>query len=187
MIKKLRKYSLYLLVILGLSFNLIYAFIDFFWSKLFILAFFLQVLIGIPYLMLLLDGLSRPKKNTKVFILTLIFISTSILIHVYNPEWFRSERIFEAALVDDLSFLKLVIYEDNSCMTVASSMFSIEELWGKCVLLNDKVVFIEDPYDIQSFYPDTAFIINDKLILEFDSEGNPDTSFANYFQISSIP
>ena len=49
---------------------------------------------------------------------------------------------------------------------------------------DEKIFFIEDPYDINSFYPDTAFIIENKMIIRFHDNREPDSTYGSFFRIT---
>ncbi len=61
-------------------------------------------------------------------------------------------------------------------------MFGSESFIGHYQLVKNKIIFLNKPYD-NDFIPDTLTIINDKLVMEVDSSGNPILSYGNYFSI----
>jgi hypothetical protein len=173
------------LILIGASFNLIYFFYETFYRFLFIYAEYIFLFLFFVFSFLVLFGLCEPKKKPLYFKLSLTFILITTLVHFYNPNWFRGASILEANLVDDLSAIELTIYEDDSCVSKIHMMFGFtNDFSGVCLIEEEKVFFKEDPYDINSFYPDTAFIIENKMIIRFHDNGEPDTTFASFFSIT---
>jgi len=50
---------------------------------------------------------------------------------------------------------------------------------------SSRIIFLDRPYD-NIFIGDTFYMINNKIVLRFDSLGQPDTPFANYFRIDKL-
>jgi hypothetical protein len=173
-----------LLITFGLAFNITYLFLDYLYNTLFLFAFILLLFLFVFYVPLIIFGFLQFKKKPFHFATSLAFILITLAVHFYNPNLFRSPQILNARLTDDLYAYDLTIYEDGSCVTKSYMMFGFtEEFWGECSVMDNKVLFHKDHYDFNSLYPDTAFIINGKLILNFDKAGQPDTSYSNYFEI----
>jgi hypothetical protein len=64
----------------------------------------------------------------------------------------------------------------------ASYLVSSQTFTGKYQMEGDKIHFL-DPADEHNFIPQTVTIWQDKIILQFDKEGQPDLRFAQYFDI----
>ena len=89
----------------------------------------------------------------------------------------------KAVLVDDLSSLELKLRNNNTFELVSISYLgSSEKFTGKYTIDDNKIIFINRPTD-NGFIPDTVYIIENKIIIKFNTAGEPDTSFANYFRI----
>ncbi|MEP0005863.1 MAG: hypothetical protein ABJ387_00325 [Balneola sp.] len=173
------------LILIGASFNLIYFFYETFYRFLFIYAEYIFLFLFFVFSFLVLFGLCEPKKKPLYFKLSLTFILITTLVHFYNPNWFRGASILEANLVDDLSAIELTIYEDDSCVSKIHMMFGFtNDFSGVCLIEDEKIFFIEDPYDINSFYPDTAFIIENKMIIRFHDNREPDSTYGSFFRIT---
>ena len=109
-------------------------------------------------------------------------ILTIAVTEALRSEVFKSEKILEATLNDDLSSLHLTLRKNKSFQMTSVTMFSHETFNGTYNLTNDKIIFLDKPYD-NDFIPDTLTIIGDKIILQFDSSGKPRTDFASFFSI----
>jgi hypothetical protein len=106
----------------------------------------------------------------------------------YLKEHFKSPTVLEAWLKDDLSGLRLNLRKNGRFEMVVQTLFSEETFEGQYRLEGDKIIFLDRPYD-NDFIPDTLTIWQDKLILTFEADGQPDLGFARYFQIqkNTIP
>lgn len=115
---------------------------------------------------------------------TIITFLIGLIIFIYNDtELFKSKILMKAVLVDDLSSLELKLRNNNSFELVPRTYLgSSEKFTGEYTIEQNKIIFNNRPYD-NSFIPDTVYIIENKIILEFNAVGEPDTSFANYFRI----
>jgi hypothetical protein len=105
-----------------------------------------------------------------------------VILGLANTEYFKSPTVLEAWLKDDTSGLHLSLRENGQFEMVAASLFSEERFEGKYTLEADRIIFLDRPYD-SDFIPDTLTIWQDKLVLAFDADGQPDLGFARYFQI----
>lgn len=173
------------LILIGVAFNLIYFFFEAFYEILLVIAPLILFILFIPFSILIVYGLFQLKKNPVFFKLSIASILITAFVHFYNPDWFRAPVIFKAKLVDDISAVDLTIYKSGKCVSNAHNAFGFSnEYWGECSIDGDKIIFLKDPYDINSFYPDTAFIIKNKMISRFHDNGEPDTTFASFFRIT---
>ncbi len=102
---------------------------------------------------------------------------------ISETEVFKSKVIFEAVLVDDLSSLTLKLRENDNFELLPLTFIGYSKPFtGIYKVQGNRIIFLDRPYD-NEFIGDTVYIINNKLIVQFDSKGLPDTSFANYFRI----
>ena len=95
---------------------------------------------------------------------------------------FKSKKILEATLMDDLSAIHLTLRADKKFEMVSSNMFSEKVYKGNYQIVDNKIIFKDKRYD-NDFIPDTVTIIGDKIIIRFDESGKPITDFATYFDI----
>lgn len=107
-----------------------------------------------------------------------IFLSSELL----NSEIFKSKRILEATLIDDLSAMRLTLRADKKFEMESSNLFSEKIYKGNYQLIGNKIIF-KDKRDDNNFIPDTVSIVGDKIIIRFDKNGQPITDFARYFDI----
>lgn len=111
-----------------------------------------------------------------------LLIGIGILIF-QKTELFKSKIIVKATLVDDLSGLELTLRQNNRFELLPETYLgSSKPFKGRYRMERDKIIFLDRPYD-NKFIGDTAYVINNKIVLRFDSLGHPDTTFANYFRI----
>ncbi|WP_396153166.1 hypothetical protein [Flavobacterium sp.] len=164
----------------GTLFLITYFLQDYLWEKiwlfsvipllLFVIAFFVFFVLSIT---------NKNRKGILIGILILGIISTSELI---NSEVFRSKKILEATLMDDLSAIHLTLRADKKFEMVSSNMFNEDVYKGNYHIIDNKIIFEDKRYS-NDFIPDTLTIIDDKIILRFDVNGKPVTDFATYFDI----
>ncbi|UBM61342.1 hypothetical protein LA303_07880 [Candidatus Sulfidibacterium hydrothermale] len=141
------------------------------------------ILLPIIILQILLIFLNI-KRNKIALSFTIITFLLGLIILVYkDTELFKSKILMKAVLVDDLSSLELKLRNNNTFELVSTSYLgSSEKFTGKYTIDNNKIIFNNRPYD-NDFIPDTVYIIKNKIIIKFNTAGEPDTSFANYFRI----
>ena len=84
---------------------------------------------------------------------------------------------------DDLSVINLTLRRNNTFEVSVATIFSSQNFNGKYKLIDDKIIFLDKPYD-NEFIPDTLTIDKDKIILKFDKDMKPVTDFATYFDIN---
>ena len=168
--------------IFGLLFLLTYLFQDFLWQEIWIWGFFLMVLAGAIFIIFFVVGLiKKDKKVVPIFIGVIVIIAAT---EILKSEVFKSEKILEATLHDDLSAINLTLRKNNSFEVYVATAFGFTENFkGKYKLINDKIVFLDKHYD-NDFIPDTLTIDKDKIIFKFDKDNKPVTEFATYFEIT---
>lgn len=124
------------------------------------------------------------KRNKLSFVITVIstIIALGILL-VRDSEVFKSKVLFKAHLDGDVNGLTLKLRSDETFEMISSTFMGNGESYiGNYKLEDNKIIFLDRPY-ATDFVPDTLQILDDKLILNYYSNGKPDTSFANFFQI----
>ena len=146
-----------------------------------------------PFMLLLLLGLlglvfvagvvvAIDRENYKAAKTGGVLFALIVMLGLANTEYFKSPTVLEAWLKDDLSGLHLHLRKNGQFEMVARTFLSEESFEGKYKLEDDRIIFLNRPYD-SDFIPDTLTIWQDKLILAFDADGQPDLSSARYFQI----
>ena len=177
-----QKYLFALFLITGVGFNLACFFFRELYNALFIFQPILLFLLGSSFLALFVWAVVRKIREDRWLVSVVAFAIITPFMLLHHPEWFRAETILQARLTDELSYLDLRIREDGSCTTEAVGMFMFSWVHhGRCEIDGNAVIFHEPPYDADLF-PRTAPIIKNKLILRY-RDGQPDTSFAAYFDI----
>ena len=109
-------------------------------------------------------------------------LTVIIITLLLKSELFKSEKVLEATLIDDMSAIRLTLRKDMQFEVNASTVFTENIFTGEYKLEDNKIIFLEKRYN-NDFIPDTVQIIGDKIILKFDKEGKPITEFATFFQI----
>lgn len=123
------------------------------------------------------------------FIHLLAFFGIALCI-LYTTDVFRSKKVLDIALIDDLSRIDIEFRENGCFETTVSRILFFERICnGKYHIKRDTIFFIDKPYD-NDFIPDTLIIDRDKNAIFFnrDSNGefNREKTFLNYFEIKSI-
>lgn len=121
------------------------------------------------------------KKNKVGIALGGVFLTAIGTIFLLNSELFKSKKVLEATLMDDLSAIHLTLRENQKFEVNASTLFTEDNFIGKYQLEGDKIIFLDKQYS-NDFIPDTVTIVGDKIILKFDN-GKPVLDFATYFNI----
>ncbi|WP_339750829.1 hypothetical protein [Algoriphagus aquimarinus] len=179
MTDKNTKYHLFTLGT-GTLFLTTYFLQDYLWKIIWFFAVIPLLLLGIAFFVFfVLSMTDRNRKGIIIGIFVLGIISTSELI---NSEIFKSKKILEATLMDDLSAIHLTLRADNKFEMVSSNMFNEDVYKGNYHTLGNKIIFEDKRYS-NDFIPDTLTIIGDKIIVRFDENGNPVEDFATYFDI----
>lgn len=123
------------------------------------------------------------KKDNKVIPVLLAVVAIIGVIELLKSETFKSPKVLDATLHDDRSVINLTLRKNNTFEVSVATIFSSRDFNGKYKLINDKIIFLDKPYD-NDFIPDTLTIRNDKIILRFDKNNEPITDFATYFDIT---
>jgi hypothetical protein len=179
MTNKNRKYHL-LTFLVGSLFLVTYFLRHFLWDKIWLFSFIPLVLFGMSFLGLFI--LTITTKNRNGILIGLVIIGTICLSELITSEIFKSKKILEATLIDDLSAIHLTLRADNRFEVVSSNMFNEDVYKGSYLIINNQIIFKDKRYS-NDFIPDTLTIIGDKIIVRFDKNGNPITDFATYFDI----
>lgn len=179
MTNKNRKYHL-LTFLVGSLFLVTYFLRHFLWDKIWLFSIIPLVLFGMSFLGLFI--LTITTKNRNGILIGLVIIGTICLSELITLEIFKSKKILEATLIDDLSAIHLTLRADNRFEVVSSNMFNEDVYKGSYLIINNQIIFKDKRYS-NDFIPDTLTIIGDKIIVRFDKNGNPITDFATYFDI----
>lgn len=174
-----RKYHLFALGT-GILFLLTYFLQDFLWKRVWIFSVIPLLFLGIAFFVFFVLSITdRNRKGIIIGIFVLGIISTSELL---SSEIFKSKKILEATLMDDLSAIHLTLRKDSKFEMVSSDMFNEDVYKGNYHIVDNKIIFEDERYS-NDFIPDTLTIIGDKIIVRFDKNGNPIKDFATYFDI----
>ena len=179
MTSKDRKHSL-LTFFVGILFLATYFLRDELWDKIWLFSVIPLTLLGMTFLALFIFTIIS--KNRKGILIGIAIIGVICLSELITSELFKSKRILEATLMDDLSAIRLTLRADNRFEVVSSNMFDEEVYKGNYSLEKNKIIFKDKRYN-NDFIPDTLTILGDKIIIRFDNNGEPITDFATYFDI----
>lgn len=175
----MRKYQL-LTLIVGTLFLATYFLRDLLWDKIWLFSIIPLVLFGMSFLGLFI--LTIKNKNRNGILIGIVVIGTIFLSELITSEIFKSKKILEATLMDDLSAIHLTLRADRKFEVISSNMFNEDVFKGNYEIIKNKIVFRDKRYS-NDFIPDTLTIVGDKIIVRFDKNGNPITDFATYFDI----
>ena len=173
------KYHL-LTLLAGTLFLVSYFLRDFLWEKIWLLSVIPLVLFGISFVVFFV--LTIINKNRTGILFGVIILGTVLCSELITSEIFKSKKILEATLIDDLSAIHLTLRADRKFEMISSNMFSEKVYKGNYQIVDNKIIFKDERYD-NDFIPDTVTIIGDKIIIRFDEKGKPITDFATYFEI----
>ena len=122
--------------------------------------------------------------NDKIKIKILTFALSNICILTNcNSNKQKLAPIFQAVLINDRSSIHMDLFSDNTfSIQPITYMGNVDPLTGKYRLSNDTVYFLDPPYS-NDFIPRQVRIIGNKVVLRLNEENEPDTSFANFFEI----
>lgn len=105
---------------------------------------------------------------------------------VKETEIFKSRIVVKAVLEDDFSALELTLRENNKFELLPKSyLVPSESINGDYKIEGNKLIFLDNPFK-DKIIADTVYIVNNKIILRYDSNGKPDTTYANYFRIDKF-
>ena len=166
--------------IFGLLFLLSYLFQDFLWEKFWVWSFLLMILLGIVFIVIFVVGLFKKDKKVRPILLVVVVVICAA--EILKSETFKSPKVLQAILHDDRSAINLTLRKNSTFEVSVATIFSSPDFSGKYKVINDKIIFLDKPYD-NDFIPDTITIHNDKIILRFDKNDKPITDFATYFDI----
>ena len=144
-------------------------------------SFLLMILLGVVFIVIFVVALF--KKDKKVIPILLVVVVVICATEILKSETFKSPKVLQATLHDDRSAINLTLRKNNTFEVSVATIFSNQNFNGKYKIINDKIIFLDKPYD-NDFIPDTLTIRNDKIILRFDKNNKPITDFATYFDIT---
>jgi hypothetical protein len=137
-------------------------------------------LLGLVFVAALVVAIDR--ENYKAAKTGGVLFALIVVLGLANTEYFKSSVVLEAGLKDDLFGMRLYLRENGRFEMVALTLYSQESFKGKYKIEDDRIIFLDPPSD-NDFIADTITIWQDKLVLAFDADGQPDLSFGRYFQI----
>ncbi|WP_075590152.1 hypothetical protein [Labilibacter marinus] len=168
------------IIVTGLLLILSYIFKNDLVKELWILGEILIALLGVVFAIVL--GFSIIKWNKKSILFGLGILLSLVIIDSQTWEVFKSKKVLQARLIDDLSGMTLVLRENKEFELQTNNIFGKESFNGTYEIEGNKLIFINRPY-WNSFIHDTVTIIDNNIILDFDANGTPNMEFANYFEI----
>jgi signal transduction histidine kinase len=179
MTDKKNKYDL-LILVFGPLFLISYFLFDWLWDKFWFLAIAILgflAMASIAFFMLCIINKTRLGILVGLGIITAVTIS-----EIATSEFFKSERILQATLMDNRSAIRLTLRADHKFEMVAENIITEERFKGNYKLIGNKIIFLDKHFS-NEMMPDTLTIIGNKVIIHFNENGIPDTSFATYFGI----
>lgn len=118
----------------------------------------------------------------RLILINCVFILIASLGSISDMNYFKSEKVLEAKLIDDLSSLTLILRENNQFEVQSETwMGPSDSFMGNYKIEGNKIIFLDRPYD-NGFIPDTVLIFKDKILIK-GNEQKPDTTFANFFSV----
>lgn len=172
-----------LIVILALVLLIVYLQEDTRWGIHWLLSRLMLIVLTVALIIILVAGFINRERGLVPIALTFFCVlAIAATLKSELPERLKSDSILEATLDDDLAALHLTLRKNHTFELRASSYFSNEIFEGRYKLVNDKIVFLDKPYD-NDFVPDTITIVKDKIVLKFSKNGEPILNFATYFDI----
>lgn len=168
-------------IIISVLFVLGIYFLDYLYNEFWILSGLILFILSAG--LIIVSFLNIKKDRLALYISLIAFLLGIGILIVQRTELFKSKIIVKAILVDDLSGLELTLRQNNRFELLPETYLgSCKPFKGRYKMDGDKIIFLDRPYD-NKFIGDTVYVINNKIVLRFDSQGQPDTTFANYFRI----
>lgn len=96
---------------------------------------------------------------------------------------FTSRLIFKASLRDDRSRVDLILRRNKRFELTDMDLFGSDEHGGTYKIVKDKIILQNRSEKDNKYIPDTLTIDKNKVVMFFDKNGDPDTSFSRYFEI----
>lgn len=150
------------------------------WLATWVFAFIFLGLIGLAWFIFLTTAISKSEWKSFWFLIIALIISVGI--YFSRTEYFKSQIILEARLVDDLSSISLILRENQRFEIIPHTWAgSFEKFTGRYQFADDKIIFLDEPYD-SDFIPDTLTVFGDKILLH-PTLTEPDTSYVRHFQV----
>lgn len=120
----------------------------------------------------------------------LLYLSLSLLLliglQIKDAELFKSDKVFEAILIDDLSDIELILRKNKSFETITNTIFGSNLIKGKYETRGDTILFIDKPYN-NDFIPLKILIDKEqqRVWIKKLENGEFDRTeyFAGYFEI----
>ena len=118
------------------------------------------------------------KRVQGVLLIFCIFALAVLIAEAFKSEIFKSKKVLEAILQDDLFSEHLTLRENNTFEIISTGMFDEEKFKGSYQKDKNKIIFSHN-MGIQ----DTVTMINDRIILKFNNHGEPNSDFACFYTI----
>jgi len=177
MVYKIRKlYRIEIAFIIAGLISLIFYFANNVFALLFL------IISGTAFLLMFVPILVYKRKIGIYF--GIVILSIVGVDQLLKSEILKDKILLSALLKDEKSSLKIILRENGKFEVLSSYMFGEDVFVGDYKLLENKIIFLDKHYD-NGFIPDTVFIIQDKIILKFDKNGEPLTEYASFFQIET--
>ena len=130
----------------------------------------------------------REQGNKLIYWVHLIGILSLTGVEIYQAEFWRSERVLEARLNDDLFSYFLILRENGQAEMEVDGFLGFHDVHhGEYLLKEDKLIFTVIPYDKEGFIPDTVLIdlSQEAVFIEKLETGEFDTQkqWLNHFNI----
>jgi hypothetical protein len=183
MAEKLNNRLLIVSIVIGTLASIGYLFEDFLYYEFWLLPAIITFMLSLWLIINIAKSIVR--KQWKTLFINLSFVFLVVLIQVGRSEYFKSPKLLEATLNDELSAIGLVLRQDMSFEVQPVSFIGEERPFkGNYKINGHQLIFLSPPYD-NDFIPDTVLFYKDKIIMNGDIQ-NPDTSFARFFEIRMI-
>ncbi len=138
------------------------------------------ILLGIVFLVAMVIVIDRG--NWRAAKVGGVLAGVILLLILCNTDIYKSPIVLEAHLKDDLSGMHLCLRENGKFEMVSSYLYGTETFTGRYQIQGDKIHFLDPTYS-RDYIPSTVTIWQNKIILEFDKEGQPNLNYGKYFDI----
>ena len=134
----------YLTLFSGILLLLVNFLTDYLYEKLWIFYLIPILVFGLFFIIFFI--LTIVKKNKPGIIIGIVTIGILALSILLTSELFKSKKVLEASLIDDLSAIHLTLRENNKFEVVASTLFTEETYIGVYEMEDNKIIFKDKRY-----------------------------------------
>ena len=153
-------------------------------------ALLIIILFVISFFETVISLIKRGVRSNRIKIIAhSIIILTMVILKLYNSnsELFKSNRMLEATLKDDLFYYTLIFRENGTVENQIDGFLGYSKTYkGTYVIKGDTVIFSKKPYD-NNFIPDTLLIDRNQgvIFMKRDKNGqfSTKTEWLNHFTI----